>query len=587
LLRIGGGFPGSQIQFKENGSRERCCRSDWPWVDSVVISISCWERQDKLKRLIEVWRSPNSLRINRLASLSLLLMVMGTLAPAPNPSGAHAYLARQAAALRPAFRADLEALADAPRYTIQASIDPESGSLAGQMRLDYTNTTGETLREVTFRLFPNAKTIYGGGSLSVESVTAGGAPLKSEPSEDGTVLRIPLARPLAPAETLSMDLTFSAQVPRRTSQGYGIFNRSLGVLTLAGWYPILAIFDGDGWSTPPLPATGDAMFAESSFYEVSLRVPAGYQVVSTGSRLGQEQKGGEVTWHLVSGPAREFAVAVSDRFQTLETRADEVTLRLHTLPADGPVVAPADGLYILTETFATYVDRFGPYPFVEFDLVEAVVPIDGYEFSGMAYVDYAKRTRETRPDYRYTVAHEVAHQWWYGLVGNRSVHEPWLDESLATYSALINLENIQGAEASERLVAHWLDTDGPRGPEDPPVNSSALTFSTWAPYHATVYMRGALFLNELRGELGQKKFFELFGRYQKEYRYQMATSEDFLSLAEEVAGRDLDPLFAKWFDIDAARGMSSSTAGPSSASSEINVVSPKPRYPPRNGGPVD
>ena len=252
----------------------------------------------------------------------LALIGLATLAAAPEPAASDAFLARQAAALRPAFRADLEALADAPRYTIEASIDPELGSVAGAMRLDYTNTTGETLTDLAFRLFPNAESIYGGGSLSVTSVARAGTPLESESSGDGTVLWVPLERPLAPGASLWLDLTFSAQVPARTSQGYGIFNRALGVLTLAGWYPLLAVYGEDGWDTPPVPATGDAMFAETSFYEVMLTTPAGYQVVSTGTAVGQEEGPAGVTWHLVSGPVREFAIGISDRFDLTLSRSN-------------------------------------------------------------------------------------------------------------------------------------------------------------------------------------------------------------------------------------------------------------------------
>ncbi len=565
-------------------------------------------------------KTPNWLNMNRLARLGLVVMVLGALAAAPTPSPPDAYLARQAAALRPAFRADLEALADAPRYLIEASIVPEGGNLAGRMRLDYANTTGETLSALVFRLYPNAETIYGGGNLIVAGVEQAGARLTSELSGDGTILRVPLPRPLAPEETVSLDLSFSAQVPSRTSQGYGIFNRAQGVLSLAGWYPVLAAYGDDGWDTSPVPATGDAMFAETSFYEVKLTLPAGYQVVSTGTVLDREigassqkvganlgirprgrhpglplsritekiQNGSEgVTWHVVSGPAREFAVAISDRFQMLETEAGEVRLRVYTLPADEPAVAPGEGQDMLAETFAAYVDRFGPYPFVEFDLVEAVVPIDGYEFSGMVYVDYAKRTRETRQDYGYTVAHEVAHQWWYGLVGSHSVHEPWLDEALATYSALINLEDIQGRQAGASLLAIWKDTVGPRRPGDAPVNSSSLAFSTWGPYHATVYTRGALFLDELRAELGDESFFALLRRYQREYRYRVATTGDFLRLAQEVASRDMDPLFASWLDVGAGRTEDVRNTAASSPSPERHPNSTKPRFPPRKGGPVE
>jgi hypothetical protein len=528
--------------------------------------------------------------ISRILSGGYILVLIGlaTLAAAPGPAASDAYLARQAAALRPAFRADLEALADAPRYTIEASVDPELGSVAGVMQLDYINSSGEMLTDLVFRLLPNAESIYGGGSLSVTSAAAAGAPLESEPSEDGTVLWVQLEHPLAPGESLSLELTFSAQVPERTSQGYGIFNRALGALTLAGWYPLLAIHGEDGWDTPPVPATGDAMFAETSFYEVRLTTPAGYQVVSTGSVVGQEEGPAGVTWHLVSGPVREFAIAISDRFEVREAQSGEVTLRLHTLPAEEPAVAPDAGLEMLDETFAVYVERFGPYPFVEFDLVEAVVPIDGYEFSGMAYLDYAKRTRETAEDYRYSLAHEVAHQWWYGLVGNHSVREPWLDESLASYAALVALEVSVSSEAGEALLADWKETAGRRGPGDPPVNSSTLAFATWDPYHATVYTRGALFLDELRAELGDDgAFFALLKRYQAAYRYQMATTADFLSLAEELAGWDLDPLFAIWFDLDVAGPAGEHEATPPPPPPQARPFSSNPRVPGRKGGPFE
>ncbi len=539
---------------------------------------------DGLRGFVRNWKKHSSPRKDWGGSLALLLVVVGVMGPVHNPPATHAYLERQAVALQPAFREELDALAQAPRYVIKASVEPETGSVAGQMRLFYTNTTQSVLYDLAFRLFPNAETIYGGGSLSVDRVTQGGIALRSELSEDQTVLRTPLAHPLEPGRMVVLELTFKAQVPARTRQGYGIFNRALGVLSLAGWYPVLATYD-DGWQTPPVPPTGDAMQAETSLYEVSLTIPAGYEVISTGTLLRQEYSLQGVTWHLVSGPAREFAVAISDRFQKLETRAGEVTLRLYTLPAVEPAVAAAEAVDILANTFKAYVDRFGPYPFVEFDLVEAVVPIDGYEFSGMVYVDYAIRTQETREDYRYIVAHEVAHQWWYGLVGNHTVNEPWLDESFATYATVINLEDTESAQAGQRLLAYWRRTDGPRGRQDPPINSSTLGFASWNPYHATVYSRGAIFLHQLRREMGDEKFFELLKRYQRAYRYQIATTGDFFGSAEDVAGRDLDPLFEAWFETEAVLRTKHEDSAPSSPVAEGPAFSLG--FPSRQTGPIE
>jgi hypothetical protein len=85
-------------------------------------------------------------------SLILVLIALATMTPGTGPAVSDAYLARQAAALQPAYRADLERLTDAPRYLIEASIDPERGSVTGQMRLRYSNTTGKTL---TYALLTN------------------------------------------------------------------------------------------------------------------------------------------------------------------------------------------------------------------------------------------------------------------------------------------------------------------------------------------------------------------------------------------------------------------------------------------------
>jgi hypothetical protein len=403
-----------------------------------------------------------------------------------------------------------------------------------------------------FRLFPNAKTIYGGGSLSVSKVMHGEMTLNTALSDDRTILHVPLEQPLKPGQAISVDLTFYTQVPEQTTQGYGIFNRALGVVSLAGWYPLLAVYE-DGWQAPPVPATGDAMWAETSLYEVFLTVPAGYQVVSTGTAIGRQDSGDQVTWHVVSGPAREFALAISDRFLVAATQVEDVTIHYYTLPAQKAATSPEDGLTIAADAFHTYVNYFGPYPFTELDLVETSVPIDGYEFSGMVAIDYSVRTQEKRDDYQYVLAHEVAHQWWYGLVGNSSVREPWLDESLVTYSATIYVEEAEGSQAADRMLSAWEQAEGARTLQDPPLNSSALDFLSWGPYHRIVYTHGALFFDELRGEIGDEKFFALLGRYQTRFRYRMAQTADFLNLAQEVGGQDLSRLFYEWFDLAGPR----------------------------------
>jgi hypothetical protein len=506
-------------------------------------------------------RNLGRLFVNLGAILLLVLIILSLVGSRPYQSTNDAYLSRQAAALLPAFQSDLEHLASAPRYTLQATVDPQSGSITGQMTLQFTNNTPDTLPELVFRLFPNATAIYGGGSLNVTDVTEGDVSLKTTLSRDHTVLHVLLQHPLEPKQAVSVDLAFDAQVPERTTQGYGIFDRALGVTSLAGWYPLLAPYD-NGWQAPPLYWIGDAMWAETSLYEVMLTLPTGYQVVSTGVSLGQQADNGGVTWHIVSGPAREFAAAISDRFQVLETQLDGVRLRYYTLPAHRSINSPQDGLGIMTQAFNTYVTRFGPYPFSELDMVENRVTVDGYEFSGMVEVDYIDRTQSRPNDYQYFVAHEVAHQWWYGLVGDSSVYEPWLDEGFAAYSAVIYLGDTQGAQAAHKILTAWKDAEGAHGSGDPPLNSATRDFSSWAAYHRIVYTHAAFFLDQLRQQVGDDAFFQLMRGYQATYRYQLVTTTDFLTMAQQVAGRDLSPLFSAWFATPepATRGLVVPTA---------------------------
>lgn len=515
---------------------------------SLAIVTACNTQTPRTDRTPETTATVTPTTPPPATSVSVTPPAAAKPAPSSTPTPADVFLERQTAALLPAFQPDLADLAAAPRYTIDATVDLEARTVDGRLTLRYTNPTDEPLSELVFRLYPNAGMIYGGGNLSVDDATHAGTPTALELSPDRTVMHVPLDPPLTAGGTTSISLTFAAKIPVNTRQGYGIFNQALGVTSLAGWYPILAVHE-NGWQTPDVPQVGDALWAETSLYDVHLTVPRDVTVVSTGVTVAQEEDGGATTWHVVSGPARDFTVAISDRFTRQHTDVSGVTVNYYTLPASSPHTSAEDTFAMITDAFAAYVEHFGPYSLRELDVVEVVVPIGGYEFSGMVYVDHDLRTDGAFTSLRYIVGHEVAHEWWYGLVGNNSVQAPWLDESLVSYAAVIYLEDAVGDAAAEELIAIWKQIYGLPAPGDPPVNSSASAFSSWPAYRESVYYHGALFLDTLRQELGDQAFFELLQRYAVTYRYASATTTDFLELAETVAGRDLDELFRPWFDI--------------------------------------
>ncbi len=458
------------------------------------------------------------------------------------------YLTRQASALRPGYEAALEALRDAPRYTLLATLQPEANRVQGQMSVTYTNRSSNDLAEIVFRLLPNAGSIYGGGALTVEAASYKANPLQFRISQDGTVLTVLLPEALQPTEEITLDLDFTTQIPSGWGQGYGILNQRQGAVYLAGWYPLLAVYR-DGWLTSDIPAVGDALLAEMSFYEVSLIVPDGYQVIATGVELARDRVDGGFVHHLVSGPVRDFAVAAGADFETVQVVSGEVVLRLHTRSGAEAANTATAGLQIVREAHAAYTELYGNYPYTELDVVEGQISIGGYEFSGMVAIDEAYRLSRSPADYQYLLAHEVAHQWWYGLVGNDSINEPWLDESMATYSAALYLENVGEARQAEALVASWERQVGSPSAAQASVNSAALQFTNWGPYRDAVYLRGALFLDTLRAEMGDEAFFAFLRNFQDTNRYSLVSSQDFLRQAERAAGRPLNRLIGTWFNL--------------------------------------
>jgi hypothetical protein len=456
-----------------------------------------------------------------------------------------AYIDRQVQALRADSRDSVAALGDVPLYTIEAAVNPSTGSIQAVSQVVYTNHTGVSLPDLVFRLLPNARSIYGGGTLTVDSVSRGDEQVTVQLEEEGTVMRVPLEPPLPPDQSASVTITFTAQVPTWTNRGYGIFNRARGVTLLAGWYPVLSVYD-DGWRAPAIASVGDAMLTETSLYEVALTVPTGFTVVSTGTTVEVTEEGGLDTWRMISGPAREFACAVSDRWTRHTATIGDLSISFYALPATTPNTSAETTLGIIETAISVYMDRFGPYPFTEFDVIEGYISIGGYEFPGMVAVDYGARVARGRRDFEWLVAHETAHQWWYGLVGNDPVSEPWLDEALATYSGALYFEATEGKAVADGVIASWRRTYGTPSSVSLPITSPTSSFAQWSQYSTVVYRHGALFLDALRGELGDERFFALLRRYAEQHRYGRATTADFLTRAQAAADHSLSPLFQRW-----------------------------------------
>jgi aminopeptidase N len=148
----------------------------------------------------------------------------------------------------------------------------------------------------------------------------------------------------------------------------------------------------------------------------------------------------------------------------------------------------------------------------------------------------------------FVVAHEVAHQWWYGMVGNDARREPWLDEAMMNWSSAFWVEQARGPEAARTawdllvLLPYRLRlTEG-----DLPLNLPADDYSM-LDYAAIVYGKGAWMMEVLRREMGEERFFAFLRRYLEKHRWGWATGESWRETLGEVWGKErAEAFFRKW-----------------------------------------
>jgi hypothetical protein len=470
--------------------------------------------------------------------------------PPPTPSVDFGDLAPFQKAMTADARGDVTSLEGLTHYYIDIAIDPstldgsQSPSVKGVERLLYTNTEKAPLAALYLRLFPNTPSF--GGGMAVSEVVLNGRPVSTTLELQGSALRVPLEPPLPPGERLDLALRFQTHVPPNLDFGYGIYSYYQGVLALTGFYPLVPAYDAQGWHIEVAPPLGDATYSDAAFYLVRVTAPRRMVVVTSGSTLERRDNGDDsATWTAASGPMRDFYVVMSPDFQKVSAQAGQTTINSYYLPGH-----EAGGQRILAyadEAFAVYSEAFGPYPYAELDVAQAPTTAGGIEYPGAVVIagglyDQAGGFAE------HATAHEVAHQWWYGLVGSDQVNAPWLDEALTNYSVALYWEATLGKARADEMVAQFYeqpDQAEVAAGRDRPVGGPTASFSP-ENYSTIVYAKGPLFFHALRQRVGDEAYMHIMQAYLQQYKYKTATPADFLAVAEEVAGQPIDDLYQKW-----------------------------------------
>lgn len=455
-------------------------------------------------------------------------------------------LSRFADGLVASARPILDEMDGATLYQIEFVIDDDLVHITGAENVRFTNRENVPLEEIQFRLYPNIL----GGDLHVDEVRVDGKTLVPAYRLDDSLLAVPLSQSLAVGQSISIEMNFDLTVPTELESNYGVLASYDGVLTLAHAYPMIEVYDDEGWNAELPSPNGDLTYGDMAFFVVTVDAPKGLTVAGAGVESQPEFDGDRQRVTFAAGPARDFFLAASADFEVVSRAVGEVTVNSY---------APASlkggarfAMEAATRAIEVFSERYAPYPYTEFDLVATPTYALGVEYPGATAINRdiydLGGTRNNMPISIYlesTVVHEVGHQWFYNLVGSDQLDDPWLDESLTQYVTWQYYRDLYGESGAagfeDSLRGRWSRVDF----EPIPIGLPVLDYSG-IEYSAIVYGRGPLFFDALRDEIGREAFDAFMKDYTATYAWGIATPQGLESLAEEHCACKLDDLFAEW-----------------------------------------
>lgn len=416
-------------------------------------------------------------------------------------------------------------------YILYATLDFTARTLSADETIRYYNNTGAELSEIVLSVQPN---LYG-SAFTLNSVTQDGAALTNY-SLSGQRLGLTLPQPLQPGTPTTLTLSFNINIPAKSSNG--IFGYDFNQINLVEWYPFIVPREASGgWILHDPISFGEHLVYDSSDIEVNLKTDSDVVIAAS----APSEPNGEWTRYRLLG-ARTFAMSASDEFIVTDTAVGDVVIRSYYF--DGYQTAGDAMLFAAMQAVSIFSAKFAPYPYQTLAVVQTDIH-DGQEYDGLVFLAtdfYGQYNGGARNNLTTIGVHEIAHQWWFGLVGNDQALEPWLDEAMSVYSEHVFYEfNYPG------LVSWWwqyrVDYFKPGGY----VDTSIYNGGTFRTYTNAAYLNGSHFIDDLRARMGDDAFFAFLKDYASRYSRGRATSYDFFAAVRANTSADISDLLGAYF----------------------------------------
>lgn len=494
-------------------------------------------------------------------------------------------------------------------YRIKAKIDDETDIITGSEQLTYWNNSPDTLHQVFFHLYQNAfqpgsyyhkllknnnkKPRFGkyeqqGLGTTIQKFKINGRSTQYE--IENTILQAKLSQPLMPGESLEFSIEFKTYF-----DGGGSIRRRMKIFQHHGykhydgvhWYPRISVYDRKfKWTTDQ--HMGREFYGDFGTYDVELTFPVHYVVGATGYLQNRREvlprelrKKLDIT-NFANKPFGEkpsVIIPATDNTKTWKFHAENVhdfaftadpTYRIGEKTWNGvrciALVQEQKATYwqnipnYTANVVKTYSQDYGKYVYPKIIVADAR---DGMEYPMLTLCG------GTGPGNHSLIAHEVGHNWFFGMLGNNESYRASMDEGFTQFITSWALDRIEGkyfyAPRPRNIYEKWfIDTltnkergvfkgyldDALKNKDRPPLNTHSDDFNG-ALHHGggyrQVYYKMATMLYNLRYVLGEELFLNAMQHYVSKWKIKHPYFEDFKEAIMDYANTDLNWFFDQWF----------------------------------------
>lgn len=214
-------------------------------------------------------------------------------------------------------------------------------------------------------------------------------------------------------------------------------------VNLGDFFPILCGIENGSFQTLTYHPFGDSLFSQVADYTVNLTLPSQFSVASSGSPTKTQitEHGTTYSYELNSG--RDFAFVISKNFEIRSVIIEDLTVNYYSLGGDCE-----QKLSLAKDCLQFFTKTFGAIPYKSVSIAETPFINGGMEYSGLCMLSNCL----SEEDFKYSLYHELAHQWWYGGVGNNQFSCAYIDEGLAEYSTYLYLLEKEGESVANTMI---------------------------------------------------------------------------------------------------------------------------------------